>query len=223
MVQELALHTLIIDGHPTAGRLIGALLDHYAASLPPGTTVERIAVRDLAFDPNLRHGYSADQSREPDLERVGAALDACDHLVVGFPLWWGGEPMLLKGLLDRILLPGFAFRYRRGSPFWDRLLVGRSADVIVTMDTPPWYLRLIYGDPVARRWRHQVLGFCGFHPIRIMRFGPTRRGGAARNIGTWRSKLGKAAATAAGLKRGAKSPALAGRTAFPEAISERQS
>ena len=220
---ELALRVLIIDGHPDAGRLTGSLLDHYEASLPPATTVERISVRDLSFDPNLRRGYSTDQPWEADLERVGAALDACDHLVVGFPLWWGGEPMLLKGLLDRILLPGFAFRYRRDSPFWDRLLTGRSADVMITMDTPPWYLRLIYGDPVSRRWRRQVLGFCGFSPLRILRFGPTRRGRAAQHIDTWRSQVAKAAVSADGLKRGTKRPALAGRSAFPEAISERQS
>lgn len=110
---ELPLRVLILDGHPDEQRLVSSLLDHYAASLEPDATVQRIAVRDLAFDPNLRRGYGTDQAWEPDLEQVGAALDACDHLVVGFPLWWGGEPMLLKGLLDRILLPGFAFRYRR--------------------------------------------------------------------------------------------------------------
>lgn len=223
MAGKLSLHILIIDGHPDAGRLTGGLLDHYAASLPSDVTVQRIAVRDLVFDPDLRHGYQSDQPREADLERVMAALDACDHLVVGFPLWWGGEPARLKGLLDRILLPGFAFRYRRHGPFWDRLLTGRSADVIVTMDTPPWYLRLVYGDPVVRRWRRQVLGFCGIHPLRFIRLGPTRRGGAAKNIEIWRAAVGKAAATAGGLRRGTKNASPAGRVAFAEAVAERKS
>ncbi len=220
---ELPLRILILDGHPDEQRLVSSLLDHYAASLEPDATVQRIAVRDLAFDPNLRRGYGTDQAWEPDLEQVGAALDACDHLVVGFPLWWGGEPMLLKGLLDRILLPGFAFRYRRGNPFWNRLLAGRSADVLVTMDTPPWYLRAIYGDPVSRRWRRQVLGFCGFRPIRFLRFGPTRRGEAAKRIGGWQAEVARAAATAAALKRGEKQPVLPGRAAFSQAVAERQS
>jgi len=217
------LQTLILDGHPDSGRLITYLLDRYEASLDDGATVQRLAVRDLAFDPNLRQGYRADQTWEPDLQRVGAALDACDHLVVGFPLWWGGEPMLLKGLLDRVLLPGFAFRYHRANPFWDKLLAGRSADVIVTMDTPPWYLRVLYGDPVSRRWRHQVLGFCGFAPIRVLRFGPTRRGGTAKRLTSWEVQVAGAAKSATTLQRAAKRSTLTGRAEFDQAVIERQS
>ncbi len=89
--------------------------------------------------------------------------------------------MLLKGLLDRILLPGFAFRYHRANPFWDKLLSGRSADVIVTMDTPPWYLRLLYGDPVSRRWRHQVPASAGSRLFGF--YGLDRQGGVARPRG----------------------------------------
>lgn len=217
------LHVLVLDGHPDDGRLITYLLDHYAASLNKDAVVERVAVRDLAFDPSLRRGYGADQSWEPDLERVAAAIDACDHLVVGFPLWWGSEPTVLKGLLDRILLPGFAFRYHRDNPFWDRLLVGRSADLIITMDTPPWYLRAIYGDPVSRRWRHQVLGFCGFNPIRILRLGPTRRGGTARRLPAWRVEVERTARSVATLKRGHKYAVLGGRADFAKAVLERRS
>ncbi|EED38015.1 NAD(P)H dehydrogenase (quinone) [Stenotrophomonas sp. SKA14] len=45
----------------------------------------------------------------------------------------------------RGLLPPVArvnrYRYRRDSVWWDRLLAGRSARVITTLDTPPWYYR----------------------------------------------------------------------------------
>ena len=217
------MRVLIIDGHPDAGRLVSALLDRYVTSLPPAVATQRIAVRDLVFDSILRRGYSADQDWEPDLREAGAAISLCDHLVVGFPLWWGGEPALLKGLLDRLILPGFAFRYHRQNLFWDRLLAGRSADVIVTMDTPPWYLRTIYGDPVGRRWRRQILGFCGFDPVRIYRFGPTRRGQAAKRIAGWHRQVAEAAKTAPSLKRAAKHDVLPGREAFAAAIDERLS
>ncbi|RIA46387.1 putative NADPH-quinone reductase [Hephaestia caeni] len=195
------MRVLILDGHPDEGRLLSHLLDTYQAALGAEVEVERIAVRDLAFEPNLRHGYKTVQTLEPDLERVTAAIAACDHLVVGFPMWWGSEPGRLKGLIDRVLLPGFAFRYHQNDPFWDRLLAGRSADTIITTDTPSWYLRFAYGNPVVRRWRGQILGFCGFKPVRILKCGPTRQGGAEQNIAAWRRKIERLAASAGSLRR----------------------
>ena len=44
-------------------------------------------MRDLSFDAHLRRGYGAGQDWEPGLHDIGAAIMACDHLVVGFPLW----------------------------------------------------------------------------------------------------------------------------------------
>lgn len=217
------MRVLIVDGHPDEGRLTSHLLDHYAAALGAGVTITRIAVRALSFDPDLRQGYKSEQPWEPDLERLAAALVACDHLVVGFPLWWGSEPALLKGLLDRLLLPGFAFRYRRDDPFWDRLLAGRSADVVIVVDTPPWYLAFIYGNPVVRRWRRQILGFCGLKPIRFIMLGPTRRGGAAAKLPAWRKRIEHVAASAHALRRGAKAGAIPDGAGFAQALDERQS
>lgn len=205
------MRVLIVDGHPDDGRLVSHLLDTYQAALGADISVERIAVRDLTFEPNLRRGYTVVQPWEPDLERVGAAIAACDHLVVGFPMWWGSEPAQLKGLVDRVLLPGFAFRYHRHDPFWDRLLAGRSADAIITTDTPSWYLRFAYGNPVVRRWRGQILGFCGFKPVRILKLGPTRHGGAEKNIAGWRRQVERLAVSAGSLRRGARTDPSADR------------
>ncbi len=192
---------LILDGHPGKDRLVTHLLDHYAANLPGGTRITRIAVRDLAFDPVMHAGYTARQPWEPDLLRTAEALVACDHLVVGFPLWWGSEPAALNGLLSRILLPRFAFAYHQDDPFWDRLLIGRSADVIISMDTPPLYLRFAFGNPVIKRWDKQILGFCGFRPLRFHALGPVKQGGAEKSLPKWHRRLEKAAASAPMLSR----------------------
>lgn len=217
------MKVLLIDGHPDDGRLVSTLMDRYQSALPTECEVTRIAVRDLAFDPNLKRGYAVDIPLEPDLASFAAALDAADHVAIGFPLWWGAEPAQLKGLLDRVLLPGWAFRYHKDDPMWDRLLAGRSADLYVTMDTPPWYLRVVFGDPVMKRWSRQVLGFVGFKPIRLFRFGATRRGAAAKGIAKWTSALEDAAASVIGLKRGDKAVAMALRTDSANAQAERAS
>ncbi|MGD9601585.1 MAG: NAD(P)H-dependent oxidoreductase [Gammaproteobacteria bacterium] len=214
------MNILILDGHPDAGRLTTHLLDRYAAALPAHHQIGRIAVRDLDFAPNLQRGYQARTPWEPDVARVARALDACDHLVVGFPMWWGGEPALLKGLLDRVLLPGFAFHTHAHDVWWDRLLAGRSGDAIITMDTPPLYLRIAYGNPVVRRWRHQVFGYCGIAPSRILPLGPTNRGGTRKHLVKWEAQVARLAETAPGLRRPPKVSRLAGFLAASGADAE---
>ena len=198
------MNILILDGHPDEGRLASRLADVYAAAIPAGHDITRIAVRDLAFESNLEHGYAARTPWEADVLRVARAIVAADHIALVFPMWWGGEPALLKGLLDRVLLPGFAFRNHDDDPWWDRLLCGRSADAVITMDTPPVYLRFAYGNPIVRRWRHQMFGYCGLKPARILSLGPTNRGGTAKNLAKWETKVARLAATVPAQRRCAK-------------------
>lgn len=192
----MARRFLLIDGHADANRLSAHLLDLYQQALPAGTQIDRIAIRDLDFDPDLSRGYLDVPPLEPDLERALSLIEGCDHLVLAFPLWWGAEPARLKGFWDRALLPRRAFRYHDKDLWWDRLLAGRSADLLVTMDTPPPYLRLAYFDPVGWRYRRQVLGFVGFNPIRLHYFGMVRRGGAERSLPAWGARIARAAARA---------------------------
>lgn len=189
------MKVLLLDGHPDEGRLTTHLLDTYAAALPPSTEVTRIAVRDLAFTPVLRHGYKQRTDWEPDIHRIAEALDACDHLVVAFPMWWGAEPAELKGLIDRLFLPGFTFAYHKDDPWWDKLMEGRSADMIATMDTPPFILWLWYGNALLRRWKGQVLGFCGFAPVRTLKLGPVGEKTPPRDLAKFEAKVAKLART----------------------------
>jgi len=183
------MNVLLIDAHPDEGRLTSHLIDVYEDFLPTDLNRARIALRDLEFSPNLKHGYAKRTDWEPDVERMAAAIDACDHLVIAFPMWWGAEPAELKGLLDRLFLPGFAFAYHEDDPWWDKLLQGRSVDVIITMDTPPLFLRFMYGNSIIHRWKKQVLGFVGFKPVRVAAFGPVKDGSADKSLEKWRKKL----------------------------------
>lgn len=184
---------LLLDGHPDEGRLTTHLLDAYCKALPASAQVTRVAVRDLAFTPTLRHGYRQRTEWEPDLARLAELLDACDHLAIAFPMWWGSEPAELKGLIDRLFLPGFVFAYHDNNAWWDKLMGGRSADLIATMDTPPFILKLFHGNALIRRWKGQVLGFCGFAPVRTLALGPVGQRTPPRNLQRWERKLAKMA------------------------------
>ena len=131
-------------------------------------------IGDLDFDPILHQGYKQIQALEPDLLQAQVNITWAQHLVFVYPTWWGAMPALLKGFIDRVFLPGFAFRYRDNSPFWDRLLTGRSAHLLVTMDTPPWYYRWVFRMPGHNQMRRTILEFSGIKPVRVTSFGPVR-------------------------------------------------
>ncbi|MCK0128477.1 NAD(P)H-dependent oxidoreductase [Erythrobacter sp. F6033] len=202
------MNVLLIDGHPDEGRYVTHLLDCYENALPSSCTVTRVALRDLNYSPNLKHGYRKRTDWEPDILMMAERLDACDHVVFAFPMWWGAEPAMLKGLLDRLVLPGFMFTYHENDTWWDKNMVGRSADAIITMDTPPWFHRLAHGNAIVQRWKKQVLGFCGFKPVRILPLGQVKFGGAEKHAAKWSGKVEKLALTIRQAEPNKKEPQL---------------
>ena len=161
---------LLIDAHPSEGSLGQALASEYAAGASAaGHAVERLNLRDLAFDPNFPGYGRGDRTPVPDIERAQALLRNSEHTVWVFPVWWGTYPALLKGFLDRSFTPGFAFRGVSKYKV-EGLLGGRSARVLVTMDSPVWY-DWLRGQPAVRAMRDHTLRFCGIAPVRVVRFG----------------------------------------------------
>ncbi|MBU0645310.1 MAG: NAD(P)H-dependent oxidoreductase [Alphaproteobacteria bacterium] len=152
----------ILDAHPGAGRFCTALADSYAtAAQEAGADIKRIVLRDMAFDPILHNGYAQVQPLEPDLETAFETVEWCNHFALFYPTWWGGHPALLQGFFERTFLPGKAFKYHENDPFWDKLLKGRTAEAITTMDTPALYYRIMNRNAGPNRMKRTILEFTG--------------------------------------------------------------
>lgn len=174
-------NVLVILGHPRTASFCAALARAYAeAARGAGANVRTLELAELPFDPVLHEGYARPQALEATLEAVQVDVSWAHHLVFVYPIWWGGLPALLKGFFDRVFLPGYAFKYRPNSALWDKLLAGRSARVLVTMDSPPWYYRWIAGAPGDKQIRRTILEFCGVKPVRITHFGSVKTSTGAR-------------------------------------------
>lgn len=168
---------LVLNGHPAQASLTGHLAHTYAdAASAAGHTVRSMDLHGMQFDPDYEFGgYSARKPLEPVLETFLESLEWCDHFVVATPLWWGSLPAKLKGLFDRSLLPGRAFDTRNttrlGLP--KPLLTGRTAQVIMTADTPMLFFRLMYHRSALRTLQSQVLGFVGMKVAKPLYFSGT--------------------------------------------------
>lgn len=166
---------LIILGHPSRHSFCGGLADSYKrGALEARAEVREIAVGEMDFDLSLRSAYKGTQPLEPDLVAAQESIRWADHLVWVYPTWWGTYPAVMKGFIDRILLPGFAFKYRENSPWWDRYLTGRSARLIITLDAPVAYNWLKYGSANQKALKKATLEFCGVKPVRVTSFGQVK-------------------------------------------------
>ena len=73
-----------------------------------------------------------------------------------------------------MFLPGIAFAYDGDGHFPKKLFAGRTARVLITMDTPGWYLWLGYRNGWLNVLRRQILDFVGLKVTHVKTIGPVR-------------------------------------------------
>lgn len=176
----------IWSAHPKQGSLSEAIADAYqkGASNNGNSKIRRNNLSEMSFNDSSFTGYDARNVLEPDLKTWQENIEWADHLLFVYPYWWGGMPAQAKSVIDKALTPGFAFKYKNKGLQWDKLLATKTADVIITSDTPPLIDTLLYRKPARRVIKNQVLGFCGIKTKNILQFGSVKTA-TPRKIDKW--------------------------------------
>lgn len=184
--------TLLL-GHPDTTQTISSELAllYETAAKGAGHEVKRFNLGEMRFDPILHKGYKTIQALEPDLLALQEAIKWADHFVIVYPNWWCTMPALLKGLFDRMWLPGFCFNMRKhkdGTPAlgWHKRLKGKTARVIILSGNAPWMIYLFFGD-YTNEIKRGILWFAGFK-VRLSRFGPADHA-PEWQLNAWRRKV----------------------------------
>ena len=179
---------LVLSGSPKESSFSEKLAESYASSASQEHDVRILKISEMSFDPNLTLGYEKTQNLEPDLLEFQHAIQWAEHLLITTPVWWGTLPAKFKGVFDRAFLPDFAFRYHAGKSMPEKLLKGKTARIIMTMDTPVWYYRLFQGAPALKQLKITTLGFCGYKNIRNEMLGPVISASGSKRA-KWLDKL----------------------------------
>ena len=165
----------LLLGHPDKETFNGQIAEAYRhAAIEKGHEVRFQRLGEMIFDPILWKGYKGVQKLEPDLKQAQDNIMWCDKWVFIFPLWWGAVPALLKGFIDRTLYSGFAYKYHDHDPFWEKLLKGRSAEIISTCDAPKWWIWWQYRNSDLNSLKRATLEFCGVAPVKSTRISRVR-------------------------------------------------
>jgi putative NADPH-quinone reductase len=173
------MNILIINCHNRENSFCSALAEAYKkGASSAGHHAQILNLRELELEKYLRYGHEKRYEPEGDVLKAQELITWANHLVFVYPTWWAGLPALLRLFFEMVFSPGFAFKYhdRMGKKIvgWDKLLKGKSARIISTMDAPTWYYKWIIGDPGGKIMRKGILGFSGISPVKTTYFGSVK-------------------------------------------------
>ena len=108
------MRALVVYCHPRADSFTAAVRDRVIARLEAaGAEVRLTDLYAEAFDPVLseaeHRAYLDVPANRKGVDGHCAGVEWCDTLILVYPTWWYGLPAMLKGWLDRTLLPEVAF------------------------------------------------------------------------------------------------------------------
>jgi NAD(P)H dehydrogenase (quinone) len=137
--------------HPLPESFHAAIRGEALAGLnEAGHTVDLCDLYAEKFDPVMGeqerrdyHELSKNQSGVADYVR---RLRAADGLIFQFPVWSFGPPAMLKGWMDRLLMPGVAFDLSNPNMAIP-LLTNLKRIVAIATYGRPWWNALLVGDP----------------------------------------------------------------------------
>lgn len=157
------MRVLLVYAHPVEISFNAALRDRIAASLSPRHEVDLLDLNAEGFDPVMsraeRLGYHASPDNIAPVAEYVARLRAAQGLVLCFPAWSFGPPAILKGWIDRVMLPGVSLHIRPDGRVQGGLTHLQKLGGVVTYGQTRWRARLMGDYPrklVCRYLRHSA-------------------------------------------------------------------
>ncbi|MEM7642598.1 MAG: NAD(P)H-dependent oxidoreductase [Pseudomonadota bacterium] len=159
------MRALIVFAHPKEDSFSGAVLATVTSRLDAAGAEYRI--RDLYrsnFSPVLTaHEWDIYLDETANVAPVAqdvSDIQWADTLIFVYPTWWYGLPAMLKGWLDRVLVPGVAFIMPKdGEDIQPGLTNIRKMGVFTTCGAS-WWLTTVIGAPGKRTLTRGVRAIC---------------------------------------------------------------
>lgn len=153
------MKVLVVLAHPSQESFVSFLCSEVIAELSSGG--HEIRHHDLwaenfnpVFTPYERLNHVGDVAEKlnelPELRQHIEDLQWCDALVLVYPTWWSGQPAILKGWFDRVLMNGVAWVLPEGAARIRPLLTNVKRLVVVTTHGSSKFVNALEGESGKR-------------------------------------------------------------------------
>ena len=162
------MKALIVFCHPKPGSFNHAVLQAVTRELQAAGAEYRVAdlYKDGFVPAMTRQEWECYEDTPETTCTTGEHVDNvrwCDTLIFIYPTWWFGPPAMLKGWLDRVLVPGVAFSMPTAdNPTFGKNLTHISRIGLFTTCGASWLLTRYVGAPGKRTIMRGLKPLC--HP-----------------------------------------------------------
>ena len=161
------MRVLVVYAHPVEGSFCSLVRDQVVAVLNGGG--HQVDLLDL-YAENFDPVFSADEHRlhraspdeKPAVADQARRLRQAEALVLVYPTWWGGQPAILKGWIDRVWIEGVAYSFPAGAKRVKPLLTQVKALSVLTTHGSSKLVNAVQGEPGKRVALRGLRAMCGF-------------------------------------------------------------
>ncbi|KQR16614.1 hypothetical protein ASF78_04400 [Cellulomonas sp. Leaf334] len=149
------MRTMVVVNHPYEGSFCHALADAAVqGARRAGREVDLLDLDASGFDPVMRRAdlaaWRAHTTIDPVVADLQRRIDAADHLVLVHPVWWETAPAVMKGFIDKVLVPGWAYDDGILGLPRARFVRLQRVTVATTMATPGPAYRWVFGNTAQK-------------------------------------------------------------------------
>lgn len=155
---------LIIYAHPDTNSFNHAMLEQVKTTLKnQNKTFEVIDLYAINYNPVLTREESKGKATSEQTIAFQKLISAAENIIFIFPVWWFRAPAILEGFIDKVFVPGFAYRFKQiigvyGMPI--PLLREKKVRAFITHGAPALPVLTIYVNAVKYRFLLGFLSFC---------------------------------------------------------------
>ncbi len=151
---------LVVHAHPSPTSFNHHLAQVTVDALSSNYETELIDLYRIGFRPEMtleehRRYHSEEPIADPMVAAHVESLLSAHTLAFVFPTWWSGLPAMLKGWLDKTMVPGVAFEFDERGRVRPALRTIQRVVGVTTYGSPRWKMTLV-GDG-GRRTLHRAL------------------------------------------------------------------